>query len=116
LILSLVPPWVITAPPQEWPTRTTSPLWASTTRRTAATSSASDDSGFCTDTTFKPFACSSGVTWFQLDPSANAPCTSTTVVGAAGAARAWPGKTALADRAAEINSADLVAFFMLFAL
>ena len=36
-------------------------------------------SGFAGAVTGTPFACSRSITPFQLDPSANAPCTSTTV-------------------------------------
>ena len=75
----------MTTPPQEWPTRTTGPVCASSTRRVAATSSASEVSGFWTETTFRPLACRRGTTRFHAEPSAKAPCTSTTVVGVAGA-------------------------------
>jgi hypothetical protein len=36
-------------------------------------------SGFAGAVTFTPFACSRSITLFQLGPSANAPCTGTTV-------------------------------------
>lgn len=39
----------------------------------APTSSASDERGFWTATTLKPFACSNGMTGFHIDPSQNAP-------------------------------------------
>src|SRR5690349_7121439 len=50
------------------------------TRFVAATSSARELNGFCTATTCSPFASSNGITRFQLDPSANAPCTRTILV------------------------------------
>src|SRR5262249_30104096 len=59
-------------------------------RWVAATSSAREVNGFCTETTFKPLACRSGTTLFHSEPSTNAPCTSTTVVSC-GAAEAKVG-------------------------
>ena len=73
------PAWVMTEPPQEWPTSTTGPVWALITRLAKATSSSSEVNGFCTAIAFRPWACSSGMTLFQDEPSAKAPCTSTTV-------------------------------------
>jgi hypothetical protein len=84
---------VMTTPPHEWPTSSTGPPWRSMARRTAPTSSASDVSGVCTATTFKPCASSKGMTAFQLDASAQAPWTRTTDGGppAAGDAARTPG-------------------------
>jgi hypothetical protein len=83
----------MTEPPHEWPTSTTLPGCASMARLAAATSSSSEVSGFCTATTCRPLACSSGITLAQSEPSAKAPWTMTTlglevsgVAGAAGAA------------------------------
>ena len=42
---------VITTPPHECPTRIVGPCWRASTRRVAATSSASEVSGFCTELT-----------------------------------------------------------------
>lgn len=56
------------------------------TRRVAATDSANDVSGFCTAVTMSPLACKRATTSAQLEPSAQAPCTSTTFFTAAGAA------------------------------
>src|ERR1051326_239090 len=47
-------------------------------RLVAATSSANDVRGVPTDVTRYPLASSRGITFDQLDPSANAPCTRTT--------------------------------------
>src|ERR1700747_2172241 len=44
-------------------------------RLTVATSSPSDVNGSCTAVTEGPFAARSGITFAQLDPSAQAPCT-----------------------------------------
>src|SRR5215470_1331244 len=67
-------------PPHEWPTKTTLPGCSAIARFVAATSAAREVSGFCTATTFRPWACNNGTTLFHSDPSTNAPCTSTTVV------------------------------------
>jgi hypothetical protein len=48
-------------------------------RYVAVTSSSIDVRGICTATTGKSLACSRRITLFQLDPSAQAPCTSTMV-------------------------------------
>src|SRR5713226_7174358 len=52
---------------------------ARNTRRSAVTSSLRDVNGSCVATTLKPRRCNSVVTLFQLEPSAQAPCTSTVV-------------------------------------
>src|SRR6266568_5639198 len=56
----------------------TGPSRRAIARLVAATSSASDVSGFCAATAFSPAFSSSGITLAQLEPSAHAPCTSTT--------------------------------------
>src|SRR5581483_3762503 len=43
-------------------------------------------SGFCIDVTLSPAACNRGMTSDQDDPSANSPCTSTTLLAFAGVA------------------------------
>src|SRR5438552_14018438 len=73
-----LPPSLITAPPYEWPTRMTGPSRRAIARFVAATSSASEVSGFWMATAFRPAFSSSGITLAQLEPSAHAPCTSTT--------------------------------------
>jgi hypothetical protein len=70
---------LITAPPYECPTTTTSPVCASISRRVVSTSPASDASEFCTATTRYPSCCRSEMTACHPEASANAPCTSTTV-------------------------------------
>ena len=47
------------------------------TRFVVATSSANDLSGFCTAVAVNPSSSKIGIIFFQLVPSANAPCTST---------------------------------------
>lgn len=54
LTFGSLPASVITVPPQECPTRTTLPCWLFKARRVAATSSASEVSGFCTTVTATP--------------------------------------------------------------
>src|SRR2546423_15469939 len=79
----------MTVPPQEWATSTVGPSCSANARRVAATESASVVSGFCTAVTCKPAAWRREMTSAQLEPSAHAPCTSTTLRAFAGlAARA----------------------------
>src|SRR5580704_15981520 len=56
-----------------WPSR------RAIARLVAATSSAREVSGFWTATAFKPAVSSRGITLAQLEPSAHAPCTRTTL-------------------------------------
>src|SRR5882672_2517959 len=74
----------MTVPPHEWATSTVGPSCSANARRVAATESASDVSGFCTAVTCKPAACRREMTSAQLEPSAHAPCTSTTLRASAG--------------------------------
>src|SRR5215813_3967382 len=78
----------MTAPAQEWPTRTTGPSAFRIARLVAATSLSSESSGFWTATTFSPAFSRNGMTFSQLDPSANAPWTRTAVLAFNGAAEA----------------------------
>src|SRR5262245_52809063 len=75
--LGSTPASLITDPAHECPTRRTGPFMSAIARWVAATSSASDVSGFCTAVTLYPLACKIGITLDQLEPSANAPWTST---------------------------------------
>src|SRR5258705_4643540 len=70
---------LITAPPYEWATTTTGPVWASIKRFVVSTSFGSELNGFCTATTLYPSRCNSVITVCQPEASANAPCTSTMV-------------------------------------
>src|SRR5476649_285468 len=67
----------MTAPPHEWPTSSTLPGIRSIARWVASTSAASEVSGFWTAQTRNPSLRSVGTTSSQLEPSAQAPCTST---------------------------------------
>ena len=70
---------MITAPPYEWPTASTGPGTWSRTLAMYAESLEMPRNGFAGTVTGTPFARSRVATGLQLDPSANAPCTSTTV-------------------------------------
>jgi hypothetical protein len=70
---------VITKPPYEWPTSTTGPVSVCRNVRTDAASLATDRSGLGMARTVYPSSCSRSVTPFQLEASAQEPCTSTMV-------------------------------------
>src|ERR1700722_4813688 len=72
-------------PEKECPTITVGPSWRASTRSAEATTSGSVVRGFCTEVALSPAACNRGITSDQLDPSANSPCTRTTLRAAAGA-------------------------------
>src|SRR6266699_948854 len=76
------PASVITTPPYECPTRTVGPSCAAIARLAAATSSAKDVRGLPAVVTRRPLAFSNGMTFDQLESSANAPRTSTTFFAA----------------------------------
>src|SRR6266403_5245452 len=80
-----VPVSLMTVPPHEWATSTVGPSCIASTRRVSATESSTEVSGFCTAVTCKPAACSRGITSLQLEPSAQAPCTNTTLRACTGA-------------------------------
>src|SRR5882724_1976484 len=69
----------MTVPPHECATSTVGPFCWARMRRVSATESASEVSGFCTAVTCKPVAWSRAITAAQLEPSAHAPCTRTTL-------------------------------------
>src|SRR5580658_10346072 len=66
-------------PEKEWPTRTVGPSCRASTRSAEATASGNVVKGFCTEVAFKPAACNRAITSVQQEPSANKPCTSTTL-------------------------------------
>src|SRR6266852_1311734 len=65
-------------PPYEWPATIVGPVWRFSTWRRRATSAASEVKGNCGAVTVNPDACSDRITSLQLEPSAQAPWTSTT--------------------------------------
>src|SRR6516164_3474324 len=69
----------MTDPPQECPTRTTSPSARSIALLVAVTSSARDVVGFCTEITLYPRSTSGLITLLQQEPSAQSPWTKTIV-------------------------------------
>src|SRR5262249_43369211 len=69
----------MTDPPQECPTRTTSPSARSIALLVAVTSSARDVVGFCTEITLYPWPTSGLMTLLQEEPSAQSPWTKTIV-------------------------------------
>src|SRR5262244_4389312 len=73
------PASVMTDPPQECPTRTTSPSARSIALLVAVTSSARDVVGFCTEITLYPWSTSGLITLLQEEPSAQSPWTKTIV-------------------------------------
>src|ERR1700758_4032669 len=69
----------MTNPPQECPTRITSPPARSIALLVAATSSSRDVVGFCTEITLYPLSTSGLITLLQQEPSAQSPWTKTIV-------------------------------------
>src|SRR3954466_13494800 len=101
--LGSTPTSVVIMPEYEWAARTVAPSIKANVRRANSQSSSSVRSGFCTDATFSPRACRYGITSDQHEPSAYAPCTSTTL-------RAWGIGTGGGDadaRCAPISAAAL---------
>src|ERR1700747_1946509 len=92
-------------PEKEWPTRTVGPSCRASTRSAEATASGSVVKGFCTDVTFSPDACKRGITSDQLEPSANSPCTSTTLRAFGGAAFAAMPRVETSEAAAPASRA-----------
>src|SRR5580658_1365503 len=81
-----MPASVTIIPEKEWPTRTVGPSCRASTRSAEATASGSVVSGFCTDVALSPAACNRAITSDQDDPSANSPCTKTTLRALVGVA------------------------------
>src|SRR6266702_3285404 len=83
-------------PEKECPTRTVGPSCRASTRWAEATASGSVVRGFCTAVALSPDACNRAITSDQHDPSANSPCTRTTL-------RALVGVAVAAEPRVEIN-------------
>src|SRR5271163_3964803 len=79
------PASVTIIPEKECPTNTDGPSCRASTRCAEATASGSVVRGFWTEVTFRPAACKRAITSDQHDPSANSPCTSTTLRAVTGA-------------------------------
>src|SRR6202163_4784218 len=89
-------------PEKECPTKTVGPSCRASTRWAEATAAGNVVRGFCTAVALSPAACNRAITPDQDDPSANSPCTRTTLraFGAGCAAAALPWKRVLAAPAA----------------
>src|SRR5271170_648509 len=88
-----MPASVTIMPENECPASTVGPSCRARTCCAEATASGSVVKGFCTEVTLRPTACKRGITSDQDDPSANSPCTRTTLraffAGCAAAAVPW---------------------------
>src|SRR5215831_9454398 len=73
------PTSVMTKPPQECPTRITSPPARSIALLVAVTSSSREVVGFCTEMTWYPLSTSGLINLFHEEPSAQSPWTKTIV-------------------------------------
>src|SRR5262249_19028469 len=92
-------------PEKEWPTRTVGPSCRASTRSAEATASGSVVSGFCTEVAFRPAACNRAITSVQQEPSANSPCTSTTLRALGGVALAATPRVEISEAAAPASRA-----------
>src|SRR4051794_1543418 len=92
-------------PEKEWPTRTVGPSWRASTRSAEATASGSVVNGFCTEVALRPAACNRAITSVQHDPSANSPCTSTTLRAFVGVAFAAMPRVETSEAAAPASRA-----------
>src|SRR5882672_6193505 len=92
-------------PEKEWPTRTVGPSCRASTRSAEATASGSVVSGFCTEVTLSPAACNRAITSVQHDPSANSPCTSTTLRAFTGVEFAAMPRVEISEAAAPVKRA-----------
>src|ERR1700680_4024316 len=92
-------------PEKEWPTRTVGPSCRASTRWADATASGSVVSGFCTAVALSPAACHRAITSDQHEPSANSPCTSTTLLAFAGVEFAATPRVEISEAAAPATRA-----------
>src|SRR5580704_14650486 len=100
-----MPASVTIIPEKEWPTSTVGPSCRASTFSAEATASGSVVSGFCTEVTFSPAACNRGTTSDQEEPSANSPCTSTTLRAFGGVAFAAMPRVEISEAAAPASRA-----------
>src|SRR3981081_4067585 len=90
-------------PEKEWPTRTVGPSCRASTRSADATASGNVVSGFCTAVALSPAACNRAITSDQHEPSANNPCTSTTLRAFAGVEFAAMPRVEISEAAAPVT-------------
>jgi hypothetical protein len=67
-------------PEKEWPTSTVGPGCAAIARRAASDASCNEVRGFCTLVQLTLFCWRRAMTFDQQEPSANSPCTKTTLL------------------------------------
>src|SRR5215470_20191282 len=94
----------MTAPPYECPTRTTGPDCRSIMALVNLTSSANDVSGCCTTETLYPSFLRMLATASHPEPSANAPCTNTTLLMPGGCGAAATLRVVCTSRIAPIRA------------
>src|ERR1700730_15592345 len=92
-------------PEKECPTRTVGPSCRASTRSADATASGSVVSGFCTEVTLSPAVCNRAITSDQQEPSANSPCTRTTLRAFGGVAFAAMPRVEISEAAAPASRA-----------
>src|SRR5882757_8023553 len=92
-------------PEKECPTSTVGPSCRASTRWAEATASGSVVSGFCTAVALSPAACNRAITSDQHEPSANSPCTSTTLLAFAGVEFAAMPPVEISEAAAPVRRA-----------
>src|SRR3954451_11832804 len=92
-------------PEKECPTRTVGPSCRASTRWAEATASGSVVRGFCTAVALSPAACNRAITSDQDDPSANSPCTRTTLRAFGGVAFAAMPRVEISEAAAPASRA-----------
>jgi hypothetical protein len=92
-------------PEKECPANTVGPSCRARTNWAEATASGSVVKGFCTEVTLRPAACKRGITLDQLDPSANSPCTRTTLRAFVAAGVAARPRVEISEAAAPANMA-----------
>src|SRR5207253_9458273 len=113
-----MPASVTIMPEKECPTRTVGPSCRASTRWAEATASGSVVRGFCTEVALSPAACNRAITSDQDDPSANSPCTRTTLRAFVGAGfAAMPrGETSEAAAPAIMAAEKLRLFIIMICL
>src|SRR5580700_2180677 len=104
-------------PEKERPTRTVGPSCRASTRSADAIASGSVVSGFCTEVTLSSAACNRAITSDQQEPSANSPCTSTTLRAFGGVAFAAMPRVEISEIAAPANRAvETVRLFIMMSV
>src|SRR5205085_8505611 len=79
VIFGSTPTSLTIIPEKEWPTSTVGPDCAAIARRAASDASCSEVRGFCTLVQLMPLCWRRAMTLDQQEPSANSPCTKTTL-------------------------------------